>query len=70
MTTTDKPVGQRTATMAEVSKMLDLLLEVQRVLTAARDLKRLALLDALTNQLQDDYLALLEAAVKGGDPSA
>ena len=47
--------------MAEVSKMLDALLEVQRVLTRHRDHERLALLRPLTDQLQDDYLSLAEA---------
>jgi hypothetical protein len=53
----------KTPTIVEVSNMLDHLLEVQRVLTRARDDKRLALLSSLTNELQDDYLSLLEAAV-------
>jgi hypothetical protein len=59
-------VRAETPTIKEVSKMLDSLLEVQRVLTKAKDHKRLALLSALSSELQDDYLALLEAAVKGG----
>ena len=46
--------------------MLDSLLAVQRILTRARDHKRLDLLRPLTDELQDDYLALLEASVKGG----
>jgi hypothetical protein len=55
----------QTPTMSEVSKMLDCLLEVQRVLTRARDHKRLALLSALTGELQDDYLLLLARVANG-----
>src|SRR6185436_12136717 len=51
-------------TISEVSKMLDSLLEVQHVLTKHRDHKRLELLHSLTSELQDDYLALLEAVTK------
>lgn len=43
--------------------MLDSLLDVQRILTAAGDNKRLALLYPLTGELQDDYLSLVEAAL-------
>jgi len=51
--------------MAEDGKMLDHLLEVQRVLTRNKDHQRLELLRPLTDSLQDEYLSHLERIVKG-----
>ena len=56
----------RPNSMAEDSRMLDHLLEVQRILTRNKDHKRLALLHPLTDSLQDEYLGHLERIVKGG----
>lgn len=50
----------------ECARMLDSLLEVQRTLTKNRDHQRLALLYALTDSLQEEYLSHLERIAKGG----
>lgn len=53
-------------TQTECARMLDNLLEVQRTLTKNRDHQRLALLHALTDSLQEEYLSHLERIGKGG----
>jgi hypothetical protein len=58
----------RPNSMAEDSKMLDHLLEVQRILTRNKDHARLALLHPLTDALQDEYLSHLERTVNGCQP--
>ena len=59
-----KGQAARTAALTDVSKMLDHLLEVQRVLVRRKDQKCLALLYPLNDALQDEYLEHLEAVVR------
>jgi len=56
----------RPNSLAEDGRMLDHLLEVQRILTRNKDHNHLALLHPLTDSLQDEYLQHLEAILKGG----
>jgi len=53
--------GEGQNSMREDSQMLDHLLEVQRILTRNKDLKRLALLRPLNDSLQEEYLEHLES---------